>query len=155
MSCQNPLLLFIQNAFPADRFLVLHHHGKRFYRPVLQSSKPRHRFLGRSVAAQMKASDSLDRGDPSLFQDPAGFADRLRTFFRSSGQIDLGSAFIAAHGLSVVTARCRIIVFPFALRAHGKFFHGRPVPVIGQSIQDGQPRTAGSAVDKRMQISSV
>ena len=75
--------------------------------------------------------------------------------FDISHEIDLRSAVIAADRLGVIAPGLRAVIFLRAAGAHGKFLHTGPLPVIRQSVQNGQPGTAAGAVDERMLIASV
>ena len=61
----------------------------------------------------------------------------------------------AGIGLRMKASVERILVLSSAGRTHLKISHGCVGAVVGQAIQDGKARTAISAVDKRIPVTSV
>ena len=55
----------------------------------------------------------------------------------------------------MVAAVFNVVIFPLAVRAHGKGLHGSLRPVIGNVLDDGQTRAAVGAVNKRIAIAAV
>ena len=156
MPGEDLLLPLTDHALPLrDRFIP-HHDGKGLDRPGLSCPQLCHRFFVGRIAAEMKTSDSFDRRDPALGDDPARPCDRLSPpHGLFAGQIDLRPALIAAHGLRVIAPARRGVILLSALRTHGKHLHAGPFSVIRQCVQDRQTRSAAGAVDERMQIPSV
>ena len=103
----------------------------------------------------MKTTDSLDGHDPAGSNGLSGISDGFPAPFLSSYEINLRSAVIATHWLSIIAPGVRVMVLIRAGRAHGKFFHAGPFPVIWKGIQDSKPRAAAGTVDKGMQIPPV
>ena len=177
---QDLLLLFIEEAFPADCLHIPHHDREGLGRPVLAGPEPFHRRLIGGVAAQVEAADPLDRDDPALQDGPPGGRDGIpppgqvqgdpvpvhgkglvlemdphSLRIRSIQEIDLRAAVIAADRLGVVAPGQGTVILLGTGPAHGKHLHAGPLPVVGQGVQDGQPRAAAGAVDKRMEVSFV
>ena len=143
------------DALPADGFEVLHHDGKGLHRPPLALAQCPDSLFIAGITAQVKAADALDGDDPPIDDSLSGCDDGLTAPFGPVQEIDFGTTVVAADGLGIVTPRLGVGIFIFALRAHGKFAHTRPLAVIGHGVEDGQPRPAGRAVDEGMEIAAV
>src|SRR5581483_4174937 len=70
-------------------------------------------------------------------------------------QFKLRTAIPAGIGLRVKAPIEGIVIFRLAPRAHGKYRHRRTCAVIRNIAHDSEPRTAISAVDKRIAIPAV
>ena len=166
MSRQDLPLFFIKQAFPAHCLLVLHHNRERFGRTAFTLAQPVDCLFICGIAAQMESADPLDRNDSSGQDDLPGGSDRLPApdlflsrslsrFIRSRQQVDLGSAFVTADRLGVISSGKRTVIFLRAGSAHRKHFHTGALPVIGKRVEYGQTRPAACAINKWMQISAV
>ena len=155
MSGENRFLLRCYNTFPFYHRFILCHDCKRLGRTSFQCPQALNRFFIRRIAAQMKTTDSFDCYNLAITDHPPRTSNGIPSPFGSADQIDFRSTFITAHRLGVITPRLLIIILFCTVRAHGKFLHTCPFPVIGQGIQNRQPRTTAGTVDKRMQIPSV
>ena len=155
MSGENRFLLRCHNTFPFYHRFILCHDCKRLGRTSFQCSQTLNRFFIRRITAQMKAADSFNRHDFAFTDQPARISNGISPPLFSADQIDFRSTFIAAHRLGIITPCFFIIILFRAVRTHGKFLHTCPFPVIGQGIQDRQPRATAGTVDKRMQIPPV
>ncbi len=177
---QDLLLLFIEEAFPADCLHIPHHDREGLGRPVLAGPEPFHRRLIGGVAAQVEAADPLDHDDPALQDGPPGGRDGIpppgqvqgdpvpvhgkglvlemdphSLRIRSIQEIDLRAAVIAADRLGIVAPCLRMGIFVFTVRTHREIRHTGPFPVIGHRVQNRQARPAGGTVNKRMHITAV
>ena len=68
---------------------------------------------------------------------------------------DMGAAFEARVGLRVEAAVQRVAVLAGAALAHGEVLHGGALAVVGQLLDDGEPRPAVRAVDERVAVAAV
>ena len=155
MPGQNFALRLRQNTFFPHGLFIPHHDRKRLGGPVLSLPQPVDRLRVIRPAAQMKAADALDRRDPALREDAPHRPDRIPPALRSSDEINLRAACIAAHRLRVIAPRGRRLIFLPAGTAHRKHLHRRALPVIGKTFENRQPRAARCTVDERMQIAAV
>ena len=163
-------LVFLNDALPADRVKVSHHHGKWFCRTRLEVSQPLHRSLISCIAAEVESSYALYSDYASAAHDTPYLRDGrsalsvLRQLLHVDRElisrtrrkkIDLRSAVVAADRLGVVAPRLGVGVFVLALRAHRKVRHAGPHPVVRHTVEYGRSRTARGAVYERMQVAPV
>ena len=155
MPAQDLFLFRCNHAFPFHNGMIPHHHCEGFHRSCFQGAEPGYRgFIG-GIACQMEPADSLYRHNAAFRDDAAGVSDGLSAPFVPIHNVYFRSAIVAAYRLRIVSPGLGIIVFLRTFRTHGKFLHTGPFPVIGQRVQDRQPRTAAGAVDERMLIPPV
>ena len=155
MSVEDFLLLFCHFALFFYGFQILRHHSKRLHRSAFQLAKPTDRCFIRSITAKMKASNSFNCNNTTLSNCFSGICDCGSAPLISPDQIDFRPTFITTDRLCIISSCLRIMVFTGTFRAHRKFFHTCPLPVIRKRIQNRKPRSTTGAVDKRMQISPV
>ena len=142
-------------ALPAHCLHIPHHHRKRLERAILQLPKPPHRLVVASVAAEVKAADALNGHDAAPADKVPHLNQGILPRFRAFQQVQFRSAVVAADWLSVIPPGPNIRILPVTFLAHGKFPHAGANPVVGHGVQNRQPRSAGRAVDKRMQVPPI
>ena len=106
------------------------------------------------IAGEMKAADALDGQNSALAQEPAGGGDDVHRVQGRGGdrlapgilQPSPGPADRTGDGLGMEAPVRRVFVFPTAVRAEGKCRHAGIGPVVRDSANDAQTRTAMSAV---------
>ena len=155
MSGQDLPLGFIDNAGAQDCLFVAHHHREGFDRAMLPLTKARHRLLRCGVATQVESADSLHRQDLPFGQHLPGETDRVMAALISSQKINLRTAVIAADRLCIIPSRGGILILFRTPCAHGKFLHAGPGTVIGQLIENRQPRATLRTVDEGVKIPPV
>ena len=110
-----------------------------------------------TAAGKMDTAEALDRHDLTGLQ---GLARKLDSVAFNAPAFTvkekhLRPAVRAAVRLRVIAPVFNIMVFPLAVRTHGKGAHGGPAPVIGHIPDDGKARAAVGAVDERITVTAV
>ena len=135
------------------------HEGEGLLIPLLAPPEPPHGLRVLDAAGQMHAAEALDGRDPAVLQQRAGGGQR--------GLVPLGApplrvdkkqvrpADRTAVRLGVVAAVFNVVIFPFAVRAHGEAPHGGQRPIVGHVPHDGEARAAVGAVDEGVAVSPV
>ena len=155
MSRQNARLFFVDDTFPTHGRFVPHHHSQGLVGPIFQPPQSGDCCRVLRVTAQVKAADPLDRRDAAFGDNPTGLRHCSMAPFRTVEQVELGPTVRAADRLGVVAPGRRIRVLSSACRTHRKILHARPLSVVGQLVENRQPRAAVRTVDKRMQITPI
>ena len=138
-----------------------HHQRERLVLALLASAQSRHRRLVVGPAGKVEAADALDRHDAPLAQRGGGGGDRVaRAADRSLSaareeQRGQGPARRAGVRLRMEAAVRRIVVLVPAGAAHPKAGHRRERPVVGDALDDREPRAAVRAVDERVAVPAV
>ncbi len=144
--------LFLR-AHPADLPHVRRrrkHHGERLFLPAFQPAQAVHRPRIAGQADVLVAADPLDGDHGPAFQQGDAPPQGLLLFTRSAPAVKqkLGAALPARDGLGMAAAAGA--VFLRAAAAHREIPHRRVLPVVGERIQDAEPRPAGGAADERI-----
>ena len=107
----------------------------------------------------MHAAEALDGHDlPGFEHLTRGVQRRLVALGARPVRADkeqMGPADRAAVRLGVVAAVFDVVIFPLAVRAHGKAAHGGQRAVVGQVPHDGEARAAVGAVEKGIAVAPV
>ena len=133
------------------------HEGKGLFVPVFALPELEHQRRIVATAGQMDPAQALDCHDFSGLQLPAGDLDGVpgdapAPFVQIE---DPRPADGTAVRLGVVAPVFDVVVFPVAVRAHGKDAHGGLRPVIGHILDDGKAWAAIGAVDKGITVTPV
>ena len=133
------------------------HNGEWFFVSLLAAAEHLRNLRIVTAAGQMNAAETLDRDDFPRFQ---GFARKLNGVARYALSIRVQKKYFrpavcAAVRLGVIAAVFNVMVFPIAIRAHGKSAHGGLGPVIGHIPDNRKARAAVGAVDEGIAISPI
>ena len=139
------------------RLRVPAHNGKGLFIPLLAAAESLCDLLIVAAAGQMHPAQALDSDDlPALqglscqFNGVAGLLPPLGVQEKYPGP-----TVRTAVRLGVVAAVFNVVIFPVAVRAHGKGAHRGLGPVIGYVFDNGKPGAAVGAVDKRVAVAPV
>ena len=156
---EKPCLILVEFADFSHAREIPAHDGKWLLIALLALPQPpRHPRVG-AGAGQMHAAEALDGHDlPGFEHLPRSFQRRLVAVPAlpcGADEEQVGPAVRAAVRLGVVTAVFDVVVFPRAVRAHGKAAHGGQGAVVRHVLHDGEARAAVGAVDEGVAIAPV
>ncbi len=144
------------------------HHRERLVRAPLAQLQAAHRLAVRRVAGEVEAPEAFHGEDLAGAQQFGGRADgRRRVAFGAGGHLqDLSPVSEAQQpharpadgarvGLGVEAPVERVLVLPPAGGAKREVTHGGALAVVGQVLDDREPRTAVGAVGERVAVTPV